>query len=112
MMSGEELEKRRKKLFEEAKKLIETRDKPEVIYTVEEEKLDLNTIVDLCAVVNSSILDLINNNALMEDAILKVFDNLAILIDQIKLLKSKQPTKQEIAEIVNKAISSYNEANK
>ena len=111
-MSEEEMEKRRKKLFEEAKKLIETRDKPEVIYTIKEEKLNLNTVVDLCAVVNSSILDLTSTNALVGNAVLKVYDNLAILIDQVKLLKSKQPTKQEIAEIVNKAISSYNEVNK
>ena len=112
IMSEEEIEKRRKKLFEEAEELIETRNKPEVIYTVDEEKLNLNTIVDLCAILNSSILDSISNSGLMEDAILKVYDNLTILIDQVKLLKSKQPTKQEIAEIVNKAISSYNESTK
>ena len=112
IMSEEELEERRKKALEETKRLFETRDTPPTIDVVKEEKIDLDTIFNISVLLDMGLNGVIKSNMLIKDVLLKMIDDLTSLNKQVKFLKSSQPTSQEIAEIVNKAISSYNEANK
>ena len=112
MISEEELEERRKKALEETKKLFETRDTPPTIDVVKEEKIDLDTIFNISVLLDMGLNGVIKSNMLIKDVLLRMIDDLTSLNKQVKFLKSSQPTSQEIAEIVNKAISSYNETNK